>query len=85
MAFVVEIALAKTRKDDSEIQIKDKQDLLHTLTDRNTFAKILQQSSDLLNSTGCFRDISSRQDNNYIMNYFMNIKGCLELDELRFY
>jgi hypothetical protein len=46
MAFIVEIALAKVRKSDSEIQIKDKQDLLNALTDRDTFTRILQQADD---------------------------------------
>jgi hypothetical protein len=50
MAFVVEIVLVKARKSDSNIQIKDKQDLFHALTDRNTFTKILQQADDILKS-----------------------------------
>lgn len=45
MAFIVEIALAKARKGDSKIQIKDKQDLFHTLTDKDTFTKILKQAA----------------------------------------
>jgi hypothetical protein len=52
MAFVVEIALSKARKDDSEIQIKDKQDLLRVLKKRNTFSKIIQQANEILESTG---------------------------------
>ena len=50
MAFIVGIALAKVRKSDSEIQIKDKQDLLNALTDRDTFIRILQQADDTLKS-----------------------------------
>jgi hypothetical protein len=50
MAFIVGIALAKVRKSDSEIQIKDKQDLLNALTDRDTFTRILQQADDTLKS-----------------------------------
>jgi|GEM_PF-1582208 len=46
MAFVVEIALANARKDDSEIQIKNKQDLLFVLTDRNIFVKVLKQADN---------------------------------------
>jgi hypothetical protein len=42
MAFIVEIALAKARKDDSEIRIRDKQDLFHALNDRDTLIRILQ-------------------------------------------
>jgi hypothetical protein len=51
MAFVVEIAQAKARRNDSEIQIKDKQDVLHALTDNVTFNKILKQATDALKST----------------------------------
>lgn len=47
MAFVVEIALAKAKKDDSEIKIKDKQDLLYALTDKDTFTKILHQADGI--------------------------------------
>jgi hypothetical protein len=85
MAFAVEIALAKARKSDSEIQIKDKQDLVHALTDRNTFTKILQQADDTLKSTEYLREIISGQDNDYIADYFMGIKDKVCLEELRFY
>jgi hypothetical protein len=34
MAFAVEISLAKARKEDSKIRIRNKEELLHTLTDR---------------------------------------------------
>jgi hypothetical protein len=84
MAFVVEIALAKARKNDSEIKIKDKQDLLNALTDRDTFAKILQQADDTLNSIE-YRDITAGQDNNDIVDYFMKLKNYPDLNELRFY
>jgi hypothetical protein len=50
MAFVVEIASANARKDDSEIQIEiqieNKQDLLFVLTDRNIFVKVLKQADN---------------------------------------
>jgi hypothetical protein len=58
MAFIVEIALAKAKKNDSEIQIKDKQDLLHALTDRDTFSKMLAQAE----STDYHKQISLGQD-----------------------
>jgi hypothetical protein len=56
MAFIVEIALAKARKNDSKVQIKDKQDLLHALTDRNIFTKILHQAADVFKSTEFLRN-----------------------------
>jgi hypothetical protein len=62
MAFIVEIALAKARRNDSEIQINNKQDLFHALTDRSTFTRILLQADDTLKSTEYFKDLSPRQD-----------------------
>jgi hypothetical protein len=84
MAFMVEIRLAEARKEDSEIRIKDKQDLFHALTDRNTFVKILQQSDDSLDCTE-YRDITAEQDNNHVVDYFMRIKNYIDVNELRFY
>lgn len=85
MAFVVEIALAKARKDDSKIQIKDKQDLFDALTDQETFTKILEQAANVLESTEYLRENSAGLDRKYIVEYFMRIKNKITLDELRFY
>jgi hypothetical protein len=74
MAFIVEIALAKARKNNSEIQIKDKEDLLHALTDRDTFSKILEQATDTLRSDEYLRETSAGQDINSVVDYFMRIK-----------
>jgi hypothetical protein len=84
MVFFVEIALAGARKEDSKIQIRDKQDLYHALTDRDAFVKILQQTDDSLNSIE-YRDITVGQDNNDIVDYFMRFKNYLDMNELRFY
>ena len=46
LAFAVEISLAKAGKDDSEIRIKNKEELLHALTDRETFGRILEQGTE---------------------------------------
>jgi hypothetical protein len=78
MAFVVEIALARARKNDSEVQIKDKQDLLHALTDRDAFTKLLKQAADTLRSAE-YRDITAEQDNNDIVDYFMRLKNYQDL------
>jgi hypothetical protein len=48
MAFAVEIALAKARKEDAMIQIKSKEDVLHALTETETFGKILKQGEEAL-------------------------------------
>ena len=44
MAFAVEFALAVAEKDTSAVQIRNKQDLYHALTDRETLYKILEQA-----------------------------------------
>jgi hypothetical protein len=56
MAFAVEIALVNATKDDSEIQIRDKQDLFNALTDKATLTKILEQAADLLKRTEYLRE-----------------------------
>jgi hypothetical protein len=48
--------LAKARKDDSKIQIRDKQDLFHALTDKGTLIKILEQAADTLKSVEYLRE-----------------------------
>ena len=85
MAFIVEIALAKARKDDWEIQIKDKQALLYALTDKDVFTKILEQVDDILHGTEYIREISAGTGNKYIVDYFIRIKESIDLYELRFY
>jgi hypothetical protein len=75
MAFAVEIALATAQKDSSTIQLRNKQDLYHVLTDNETFKKILEQGLDEENQIY----------NDGIVDYFMNIKDKAKLEELRFY
>ena len=50
MAFAVEIALAVARKDISDIQIENKQDLYKALTNRKMFDMILEQGLDYMRS-----------------------------------
>jgi hypothetical protein len=85
MAFVVEIALAKARKSDSEVQLKHKQDLVHALTERDIFAKVLKQVADTLKSTEYLREISGGKDIDTFVDYFMEIKDKINVEELRFY
>lgn len=73
------------RRDDSKIQIKDKQNLLNALTDRDTFIKILQQADDTLKSTEYLKEISADHDAEYIVDYFIRIRDKIALEELRFY
>jgi hypothetical protein len=46
IAFAVEISLAKARKVDSELWIKNMEELLYALTDKETFGKILDQGAE---------------------------------------
>lgn len=85
MAFIVKIALAKARKEDSMFQIRDKKDLLNALTNRNILTKILQQADDILKSTEFLKEVADGQDNNCMADYFMSIKDKIDLDELRLY
>ncbi|MPZ07090.1 MAG: hypothetical protein GEU26_11865 [Nitrososphaeraceae archaeon] len=85
MSFLVEIALARVRKEDLEIQIKDKQGLLTALADRDIFIMVLEQASDTLKSTEYLREISPGQDIESILNYFTGIQDKVCLEELRFY
>ena len=88
MAFAVEISLTVARKDTSAIQIKNKQDLYQALTDREMFDMILEQGFDyVLSNKETFDDDTSRfnqlqkGDRDEIVDYFMNIKDKIKLDE----
>ena len=84
MAFVVEIALAKARKEDSRIRIQNKEELLHALKDKETFAKILKQGAEAPEAGEDIRTyLAENQD--YILDYFMKMKDNVNLEELRFY
>ena len=91
MAFVVEIALAVARKDTSAVQVKNKQDLYQALTNRETFTSILEQRLDyVLSDKDTFDDTSrfeqlQKDNRGEVMDYFMNIKDEIKLEELRFY
>ena len=91
IAFAVEIALAVARKDTSPTQIKNKQDLYQALTNRETFDMMLEQGLDYVSSDKeAFDDVSRfdqlQKDNmDKIVDYFMNIKDKIKLEELRFY
>jgi hypothetical protein len=90
MAFGVEFALAAAMKDNSKVQIKDKQELYHALTDRETLHNILEQALDYLLSDEKYIGEKSKQkqdlceqyrDNkDRILDYFMNVKDKVELE-----
>jgi hypothetical protein len=95
MAFAIEFALAVAEKDTSAVQIRNKQDLYHALTDRETLYKILEQALDYLLSDEKYIGEKSKQkedlceqyrDNkDRIVDYFMKIKDKVKVEELRFY
>ena len=92
IAFAVEIALAIARKDTSSTQIRNKQDLYQALTNPETFTSILEQGLDyVLSDKETFDDTSRvpewlRKDNrNKIVDYFMNMKDKVKIEDLRFY
>jgi hypothetical protein len=84
MAFAVEIALAKARKEDSRIRVRDKEELLHALTDKEILTKILEQGAEAPEVSEYIRTyLSENQD--YILDYFTHMKDNVNLEELRFY
>jgi len=85
MAFAVEFALAVAEKDTSAVQIRNKQELYHALTDREILYKILEQALDYLLSDEKYIAEKSKQKQNLceqyqqnniekVEDYFMNIK-----------
>jgi Ser-tRNA(Ala) deacylase AlaX len=91
VAFAVEVALAVARKDSSAVQIKNKEDLYRALTNQEMLYMILKQGYDYLLLDKRTSDDMSRfeqlqKDNSdKIIDYFMNIKDKVKLEELRFY
>ena len=87
MAFAVEISLAVARRDTSAIQTKNKQDLYHALTNREMLDMILEQGLEyVLSDKETFDDKSKfnqlqKGNRDKIVDYFMNIKDKIELDE----
>ena len=91
MAFAVEISLAVARTDTSAIQIKNRQDLYQVLTNWEMFDMILKQGLYyVLSDKEIFHDKSrfeqlQKVSRNIIVDYFMNIKDKIKLEELRFF
>jgi hypothetical protein len=90
MAFA-EIALAVAGKDTSSVQIKNKQDLYQALTNREIFTSVLEQGLDyILSDKETFDDTSrfdqlQKNNRDKIVDYFMNVRDKIKLEELRFY
>jgi hypothetical protein len=84
MAFAVEISLAKAKKEDSKIRIKNREELLHALTDKNTFVKILDQGNEALEESEDLRKYTI-DNKDYVVKYFMSLKDHVNTEGLRFY
>lgn len=84
LAFAAESSLAKARKDDSEIRIKNKKELVNALTDKETFVKILEQGAEAHEVSEYIKNYL-RENRISIHDYFMGIKYLVNTEELRFY
>lgn len=82
--LAAEISLAKARKDDSEIRVKNKEELFCALTDKETFTKILDQGAEAHDISEYIKDYL-RENQTYIHDYFIRIKDLVNAEELRFY
>ena len=91
IAFAVEICLAVARKDTSAIKLRNKQDLYQVLTNREMLDMVLEQELNyILSDKETFNDKSrfdllQKGNRDKIVDYFMNIKDKIKLEELRFY
>jgi hypothetical protein len=84
MAFAVEISLAKARKEDSRIRVRNKEELFHALTNKETLSKILEQGTEAYEVSEDIRTyLAENQD--LILEYFMKSKDKVNMEELRFY
>jgi hypothetical protein len=84
MAFAVEISLAKARKEDSIIRVRNKKELLYALTDKETLAKVLEQGSEAPEVSEAIRTyLAENRDD--ILDYFMKVQNRVNLEELRLY
>jgi hypothetical protein len=69
------LALAKSQEEDSVFRIKSAEDIYHTLTNRETLEKVLQQ--------GLKEEHKQYKDK--IVKFFMNMKKTVKIEDLRFY
>lgn len=84
MAFAVELSLAKARKDDSKIRIRNKEELLQALTNEKILGGILERGAEANEAGGHIRTYLLENRTN-ILDYFMKIKDLVKLEELRLY
>jgi hypothetical protein len=68
---------ATAEKDTSKIQIRNRQDAYNALTDRETFDKLMQKGLDA--------EHQKYKNKNEIVEFFMNIKDKVRIEDLTFY
>jgi hypothetical protein len=64
--------------------MRNKEELLHALTDKETFDKILEQGAEA-NEVSEYIRRYLRENRTYVLDYFMKIKHLVTAEELRFY
>jgi hypothetical protein len=84
LGFAVEISLAKAMKDDSEIRIQNKEELLHALMDTEILDKILEQGAEAAEVSEDTKRYL-RENRAIMLDYFSRIKVLVTAEELRFY
>ena len=84
IAFAVEISLAKARKEDSRIRVRNKEELRLALTDKKSLARILEQGTEA-GEVGEYIRTYLAENHDYILDYFMNLRDKVNMEELRFY
>jgi hypothetical protein len=75
LAFAVEFALAKAREEDSVFCIKSAEDVYKVLTDKETLGKVLDQGLKE----------KHKQYKAKIIEFFVNIKDRIKVEDLRVY
>jgi hypothetical protein len=75
LAFAVELALAKAQEEGSVFRIRSAEDAYHVLTDKETLEMVLQE--------GLKEEHMQYKDR--IVEFFMNMKDRIKVEELRVY
>jgi hypothetical protein len=75
LAFAVELALGKAEGEDSVYRIKSAEHVYHTLTDKETLEKVLQQG---------LKD-EHKQHKDDIVKFLMNMKDKIRVEDMRVY
>jgi hypothetical protein len=75
IALAVKLALAKATEEESTFKIRSPEDVYHVLTDKETLEKVLQQ--------GLKEEHKQYKDK--ILEFFINMKDRIKIEDLRFY